>query len=108
MPQGSGRNGKSAGAAGARLHPMVSFYIVDSLGNSEDSRQPSMPRDPTWIWDQAAEGARKGRVTGRMRRLSLVLVVIAVIAVAVIVAVAVDGNNAAAFPTGWAGGCGGS
>ena len=36
------------------------------------------------------------------------LVVIAVIAVAVIVAVAVDGNNAAAFPTGWAGGCGGS
>lgn len=41
-----------------------------------------------------------------MKRLSFFLVALLIVAVAIFVAVAADGNEAAAFPSGWAGGCG--
>ena len=41
-----------------------------------------------------------------MKKITVIIVALVVIAVAILVAVAIDGNQASAFPTGWAGGCG--
>jgi len=49
-------------------------------------------------------GERGREVT--MKKISILIVALVIVAVAVFVAVAVDNNTAAAFPTGWAGGCG--
>jgi Cytochrome c7 and related cytochrome c len=41
-----------------------------------------------------------------MKKVSILIAAIVIVAVAVVVAVAFDGNQVAAYPNGWAGGCG--